>query len=87
MPTRNVNLTDELDCFVAFLVKRGYYENASEVVRAGLRMLEREERQYQARLSAIQTATKEAEVHSGVGSPATHFSKSARSGAPSDLIG
>jgi len=52
-------------------------------VRAGLRMLEREERQYQAKLSAIQTATKEAEVlHSGVDSPATHFSKAREVGHP-----
>ena len=42
MPTRNVNLTDELDRFVAKKVKTGRYENASEVVRAGLRKLERE---------------------------------------------
>jgi hypothetical protein len=27
MPTRNVNLTDELDCFVAYQVKSGRYEN------------------------------------------------------------
>ena len=42
MPTRNVNLTVELDRFVAKKVKTGRYENASEVVRAGLRTLERE---------------------------------------------
>ena len=39
MPTRNVNLTRELDRFVATKVKSGRYENASEVVRAGLRTL------------------------------------------------
>ena len=42
MPTRNVNLTDELDRFVAKKVKTGRYQNASEVVRAGLRTLERD---------------------------------------------
>jgi len=47
VPTRNVNLTDELDRFVLKKVKSGRYENASEVVRAGLRTLEREERQYE----------------------------------------
>jgi len=51
MPTRNVNLTDELDRFVAKKVKTGRYENASEVVRAGLRTLEREEQQYEAKLA------------------------------------
>src|SRR5713101_4044314 len=37
MPTRNINLTPGLDRFVATKVKSGRYENASEVVRAGLR--------------------------------------------------
>ena len=56
MPTRNVNLTDALDHFVATKVKSGRYENASEVVRAGLRKLEREERQYEAKLAALRAA-------------------------------
>src|ERR1700751_3143754 len=56
MPTRNVNLTDELDRFVAKKVKTGRYENASEVVRAGLRTLEREEQQYQAKIAALRAA-------------------------------
>jgi antitoxin ParD1/3/4 len=53
MPTRNVNLTRELDRFVATKVKSGRYETASEVVRAGLRTLEREEREYEAKLAAL----------------------------------
>ncbi|MGA7684397.1 MAG: type II toxin-antitoxin system ParD family antitoxin [Terriglobales bacterium] len=56
MPTRNVNLTHELDRFVATKVKSGRYENASEVVRAGLRTLERQEREYDARLAALRAA-------------------------------
>ena len=44
MPTRNVNLTQELDEFVRTKIKTGRYENASEVVRAALRALERESR-------------------------------------------
>jgi len=59
MPTRNVNLTDELDRFVAKKVKTGRYENASEVVRAGLRTLEREEQQYEAKLAALRAAIDE----------------------------
>src|SRR5580658_10447998 len=47
-PARNVNLTNELDRFLAKKIKAGRYENASEVVRAGLRSLEREERGYEA---------------------------------------
>ena len=39
----NVNLTEELDSFVLAKVESGRYENASEVVRAALRTLEREE--------------------------------------------
>lgn len=56
MPTRNVNLTHELDRFVATKIKSGRYENASEVVRAGLRTLEREERQYEIKLAALRAA-------------------------------
>ena len=56
MPTRNVNLTDELDRFVLSKVEAGRYENASEVVRAALRSLDREERTYEARLQALRSA-------------------------------
>jgi antitoxin ParD1/3/4 len=59
MPTRNVNLTAELDRFVAKKVKTGRYENASEVVRAGLRTLEREEQRYEAKLAALRAAVDE----------------------------
>ncbi len=65
MPTRNVNLTDELDRFVLEKVKMGRYENASEVVRAALRTLEREERQFEAKLVALRTAIDEGDA-SGV---------------------
>ena len=36
MPTRNVNLTDELERFVLAKVASGHYENASEVIRAAI---------------------------------------------------
>ena len=62
MPTRNVNLTNELDRFVARKVKSGRYENASEVVRAGLRTLEREEQQYEAKLAALRAAIDEGDA-------------------------
>jgi antitoxin ParD1/3/4 len=54
-------LTDELDCFVTYQVQSGRYENASEVVRAGLRILERAERQHLAKLAARQSAINEGE--------------------------
>ena len=56
MPTRNVNLTDELDRFVLAKVKSGQYENASEVVRAALRTLDREDKLCQAKLEALRSA-------------------------------
>jgi len=56
MPTRNVNLTDELEGFVLAKVKSGRYENASEVVRAALRVLEDQEREYEAKLAVLRTA-------------------------------
>jgi antitoxin ParD1/3/4 len=65
MPTRNVNLTDELDRFVLKKVKTGRYENASEVVRAALRTLERDEQEYEAKLAALRAAIDEGDA-SGV---------------------
>src|SRR5271154_229461 len=67
MPTRNVNLTRELDRFVAKKIKTGRYENASEVVRAGLRTLEREEQQHEAKLAALRAAIDEGDA-SGIAS-------------------
>ena len=65
MPARNVNLTKELDNFVAERVESGRYENASEVVRAGLRSLERDEREYEEKMAALRQAIIEGE-QSGV---------------------
>ena len=61
MPTRNVNLTPELDRFVHSRIKSGRYENASEVVRAALRTLEREEEEYEAKLAVLRAAIDEGE--------------------------
>ena len=41
MPTRNVVLTDHQAQFVEQLVTSGRYQNASEVLREGLRLVER----------------------------------------------
>jgi antitoxin ParD1/3/4 len=62
MPTRNVNLTEELDRFVLTKVESGRYENASEVVRAALRILERDEEQYEAKLAALRAAIDEGDA-------------------------
>jgi antitoxin ParD1/3/4 len=62
MPTRNVNLTEELDRFVLSKVESGRYENASEVVRSALRALEREEQEYEAKLEALRAAIDEGDA-------------------------
>jgi antitoxin ParD1/3/4 len=62
MPTRNVNLTVELDRFVSTRVKSGRYENASEVIRAALRTLERDEQEQRAKLKALRTAIDEGDA-------------------------
>jgi antitoxin ParD1/3/4 len=56
MPAGNVNLTGELDSFVLAKAKSGRYENASEVVCAALRTFEREEQQYEAKLTVLRAA-------------------------------
>lgn len=56
MPTRNVNLTEELDRFVSAKIESGRYENASEVVRDALRTLERQEQEREAKLNALRAA-------------------------------
>jgi antitoxin ParD1/3/4 len=62
MPTRNINLTPELDSFIAAKIQNGRYENASEVVRAALRGLEREEQEYEAKLAALTQALQEGDA-------------------------
>lgn len=53
MPTRNINLTDELDAAIRARVDSGRYENASEVVRAALRALADDEEQQAAHVEAL----------------------------------
>ncbi len=43
MPTRNVVLTEQQSAFVDAMVTSGRFQNASEAMRAGLRLLEKEE--------------------------------------------
>jgi len=56
MPTRNINLTAQMDEFVDSRIKQGRYANASEVLRAGLRALEKDEEEDKARLDALRAA-------------------------------
>lgn len=62
VPTRNVNLTQELDRFVLSKIESGRYESPSEVVRAALRTLEREEREHEAKLAALRAAVDEGDA-------------------------
>jgi antitoxin ParD1/3/4 len=62
MPTRNVNLTKELDQFVASRVAGGLYANASEVMRTALRLLEKEEREYEEKLAVLRAAIAEGDA-------------------------
>lgn len=59
MPTRNVNLTETQDKFVAEQLKSGGYTNASEVVRAGLRLLEQQTQEDAAKLEALRRDVQE----------------------------
>lgn len=57
MATRNVVLTDHLEKVVTDLVVSGRYQNASEVLREGLRLLEKREAEEAAKLEALKSAT------------------------------
>ncbi|WP_265302764.1 type II toxin-antitoxin system ParD family antitoxin [Verminephrobacter eiseniae] len=54
MPTRNVVLSEHQQDFVETLVQSGRYQNASEVLREGLRLVERREQLEAAKLKALQ---------------------------------
>lgn len=56
MPTRNINLTPQMDKLVESKIRKGEYANASEVLRAGLRALEQREKENEARLHALRAA-------------------------------
>lgn len=63
MATRNINLTDALDRFVAEQVATGQFQNASEVVRAGLRALKADQAERAAKVQALRAA-----IHEGIDS-------------------
>ncbi len=58
MPTRNVVLTSAQAELVESLVASGRYQNASEVLREGLRLIEEREREATARLEALREAAR-----------------------------
>jgi antitoxin ParD1/3/4 len=56
MPTRNVVLTDHQAAMIARLVASGRYQNASEVLREGLCLIETRDAEEAARLEALREA-------------------------------
>ncbi|MGO9264196.1 MAG: type II toxin-antitoxin system ParD family antitoxin [Candidatus Binataceae bacterium] len=58
MPTRNVSLTAEQDAFVQKVVEAGEYQNASEAIRAALRVLQRQRREDALRLKVLRMQIK-----------------------------
>ena len=60
MATRNVVLTPAQSAFVDDLVASGRYQNASEALRAGLRLLERDEAEREALLQRLRAGLAEA---------------------------
>lgn len=58
MPTRNIVLTAHQAEFVERLVASGRYQNASEVLREGLRLVESREVEEQARIGALRDAAR-----------------------------
>ncbi len=60
MATRNVVLTESQSALVDRLVASGRYQNASEALRAGLRLLEGEEAQLDALRARLETGLDQA---------------------------
>ena len=58
MPTRNVVLTEHQENFIEALVRSGRYQNASEVLREGLRLIEKRELEEAAKLDALRGAAR-----------------------------
>jgi antitoxin ParD1/3/4 len=69
MPTRNINLAEHLDHFVARQVASGRYSNAGKIVREALRLLEEREQERKAKLEALRRAAKQGfdEIDQGKG--------------------
>jgi antitoxin ParD1/3/4 len=58
MPTRNINLTLQMDGFLKTKIQNSQYAHASEVIRAGLRASEKDEQEDSAKLDAWREAIK-----------------------------
>ncbi len=56
MPTRNVVITQHQSEMIESLVESGQYQNASEVLREGLRLIEQRNAERDARVAAFNAA-------------------------------
>ena len=56
MPTRNVVLTEHQETLIEALVQSGRYQNASEVLREGLRLVENREVEEATKLETLRAA-------------------------------
>lgn len=61
MATRNVELTEHQEAFVSELVRSGRYISVNEVLREGLRLMERRESLEAAKLDDLRSRLDEAE--------------------------
>jgi antitoxin ParD1/3/4 len=60
VPTRNVNLTAHFDRFVESEIASGRYKDASDVMRAGLRLLEQRGREDEEKLAVLRRVATDA---------------------------
>ncbi len=60
--TTSINLGDHFTRFLTDLTTTGRYRNTSEAVRAGLRLLEEQEAEYQTKLAILREALIEGEA-------------------------
>ncbi len=67
MATRNVVLTEHQEELIGALVESGRYQNASEVLREGLRLIEQREAEDAAKLQALREAVRQGEASIALG--------------------
>ncbi len=65
MPTHSLVLTDHQTALVTRLVDSGRYQNASEVIREGLRLIERQETEDDVRLKVMRETVDVADIGTG----------------------
>jgi len=71
MATMNISITTQLDRFVRDKVKSGLYNNSSEVVREGLRLLRQRDESEQLKLEILRREVRNGIVAGDKGSYAT----------------